>query len=970
MTQKNTLSLLIFLSLALPLFSVPSLAIGYGGNFSQFVAKLPDQNASFNVSNITMESDVPFSNDEFFYLSGLKFPSTISKKVIDNAYKRLTAKNRFSTVNVDITDDDGAGKHLHISLTGAWIFKRLVVSGVLFGKQKYEVLYNIQSGEIFDVTLHEESIASIKKLLWDNGFFDGTVQAELIYGKRQKSIETRVLINQNRHYKMRNLNIALTDTQDSCQPHARMDKIKASLLEKFAPSLTGESYTKEKIADQVKKIRSFLQEQGFLNAHISMTRSLEKAKHFVDITLNIQLGTRKILRFKGNTIFSEATIRNELLGNDQPDWLFTPDIIKEQIMHEYYKRGYWHTTIKHEELATYGYLFTIKEGDPTLIEKVETINAVTLMPEITSSLWDEVLTNKTFDQALLEKSINNLQNFYLANGFWDFKIIEHRFVKNRTTGNYTIRLLVEKGMQRFWGGCTINGFKELEHDKFFTKYKVAIPSQLIPFNVAWLQEQRVFLINHFQLMGYWYADVQPEILNLPLEVPKNYPNAERLLVNWKIELGERVTFGKVIIRGNTKLPFQRIMKNLKFTEGDLWDKDKLDLSRKKLKRLDIFKSVHLFPYNMSKATSKKPIILNLVDDDPVELRAHAGYYLTSKNSLFHRRNTPKFGGSLIIKNPTNNADKFMVDGDWSLFEYKANVDYYLPSPFGISPMSQFKGYTNEHAYPAQVGRGDASYKALQSGFLLGINDEFKEDFHWGFNIGNEWLRTTHVHGNLKLDSNYINHTLPFFFMEPSLVIDKLDDRLNTTKGIFGVYSIKAMFPESRGDITTRFTLEQSFFYPLYQQNLIGAARIRFGHIFRRKFQHLMPVERFYLGGPYSVRGYDKDTVPPLGETEVIKPDGSTEKTYTIQGGSSMLNANFELRFPIYKSFGAVVFQDVGVLSQSGFVGIGDRWYPSSGFGLRYRTPLGALRFDIGWKWHSHHIDDSAYGWHLTLGEAF
>jgi len=67
-----------------------------------------------------------------------------------------------------------------------------------------------------------------------------------------------------------------------------------------------------------------------------------------------------------------------------------------------------------------------------------------------------------------------------------------------------------------------------------------------------------------------------------------------------------------------------------------------------------------------------------------------------------------------------------------------------------------------------------------------------------------------------------------------------------------------------------------------------------------------------------VRGYEIDSLPPLGVTEknangkIIRqytayqiktptPPGVTRE-YTIQGGSSMLNANLELRVPIYKNF--------------------------------------------------------------------
>ena len=84
----------------------------------------------------------------------------------------------------------------------------------------------------------------------------------------------------------------------------------------------------------------------------------------------------------------------------------------------------------------------------------------------------------------------------------------------------------------------------------------------------------------------------------------------------------------------------------------------------------------------------------------------------------------------------------------------------------------------------------------------------------------------------------------------------------------------------------------------------------------------------------------------------------------------MLCGNVELRIPLYKSFGAVLFQDIGVLSQSGFFGLTDTWFPTTGFGFRYKTPIGAIRFDIGWKWRKRIPNDLGYGWYLTVGEAF
>jgi len=206
--------------------------------------------------------------------------------------------------------------------------------------------------------------------------------------------------------------------------------------------------------------------------------------------------------------------------------------------------------------------------------------------------------------------------------------------------------------------------------------------------------------------------------------------------------------------------------------------------------------------------------------------------------------------------------------------------------------------------------------------------------------------------------------LPYFFIEPTFIVDRLDDKLDTKKGSLTFASLKFMIPENSTNPTGKIMFEQSFFQPFFKK-IIGAARIRLGYIFKREFENIQPIERFYLGGPYSVRGYEKDAVPPLG-VEVV----DDKKIYAIQGGSAMLNGNLELRFPIYKLFKGVVFQDVGVLSQTGFSGLKGIWYPATGFGLRYKTPIGSLRFDIGWKWKYRFVGDSPCAWYLTFGEAF
>lgn len=118
-------------------------------------------------------------------------------------------------------------------------------------------------------------------------------------------------------------------------------------------------------------------------------------------------------------------------------------------------------------------------------------------------------------------------------------------------------------------------------------------------------------------------------------------------------------------------------------------------------------------------------------------------------------------------------------------------------------------------------------------------------------------------------------------------------------------------------------------------------------------------ERFFSGGANSIRGYDERAVGP--EDAAGNP----------VGGRVTAGANAEFRFPVYRKLRGALFLDGGqsALRASG-VDIA-RWKSGAGFGLRYRTPVGPLRADFGYKLNPG-ADPADGRWriHLTLGESF
>lgn len=123
-------------------------------------------------------------------------------------------------------------------------------------------------------------------------------------------------------------------------------------------------------------------------------------------------------------------------------------------------------------------------------------------------------------------------------------------------------------------------------------------------------------------------------------------------------------------------------------------------------------------------------------------------------------------------------------------------------------------------------------------------------------------------------------------------------------------------------------------------------------------------ERFFVGGDTTIRGYALDSV---GVPETITPTGFPK------GGEGEVVFNGELRAGITKKIGGVVFVDGGNV----FVHAGDidlsKLRGSVGFGGRYRSPIGPIRVDIGFKLDQRTIGtrlESPFAIHFSIGQAF
>jgi outer membrane protein insertion porin family/translocation and assembly module TamA len=184
----------------------------------------------------------------------------------------------------------------------------------------------------------------------------------------------------------------------------------------------------------------------------------------------------------------------------------------------------------------------------------------------------------------------------------------------------------------------------------------------------------------------------------------------------------------------------------------------------------------------------------------------------------------------------------------------------------------------------------------------------------------------------------------------------VDDPIDPTRGITATLVGEPV--GLGGDVHfARVVAEVAAYRPLGFWGLLAAARVRAGVAEPIAGDDEIPLfERFYAGGVNSVRGYERRHVGPLAGGDPI-------------GGRTLLTMSAELRRAIMGPLGAAVFVDAGQVGLESDRLPVDDLQVGVGFGVRYKSPAGPIRVDLGFP-----LDpppgDQSWRIHVSLGRAF
>jgi len=205
-------------------------------------------------------------------------------------------------------------------------------------------------------------------------------------------------------------------------------------------------------------------------------------------------------------------------------------------------------------------------------------------------------------------------------------------------------------------------------------------------------------------------------------------------------------------------------------------------------------------------------------------------------------------------------------------------------------------------------------------------------------------------------------------LSASLVQDRRDNPAEPHRGMYNTADVglAGTFFGSQRDFGR--VLVRNATYHRLTKNLVLARQTQFGVI--KPFspppgvsgQESVPLpERFFGGGPDTLRAFPFNQAGPRDTGEALVPGGTaSQPTGLPLGGNALFYNNVELRFPLIGSnIGGVLFHDMGnVFSSLGNMSFRvhqrnfedfDYTVHAAGFGIRYRTPLGPIRLDLAYS---------------------
>ena len=926
-----------------------------------------------------------------------KAGAPFSMAAIRDSVAALQKTNLFSQVQVKV-EPEQAGVHVTFVLQPSYYVGMAYFPGATkaFSYTRLLQAVNIPEQTPFVKDLPDKGKDALLSLFHKDGFFAATVEPETQQDEKHFVTNITFHCNLGKRAKIGEVSFQGATEKEAAQLRRTLESLWAKL--KGGSLKKGQSYTQARLAKSVDYMRARLQKSGHLTPVVRLVASdYEPTTRRAHVTFLVQPGPLVSIRVNGAHVW-KRTLKRLIPIYDENS--VDKELVDEgcrNLTSYFQSKSYFDAKVDsrlQQQDDAIHVIYDVHKGDKHRVEEIHfegnhyfpddeleakiLIKKQKLMRHLTGCLGGAC---GKFSNDLLRKSVASLTNFYKNEGFAK-AAIEPQVRDHEPQIDVTFR--ITEGEQDKVNSLRVVNANSEDITPQTDKPLTLAPGQ--PYSRKLLESDRNQILANYLNNGYLNAHFDSSATPAP-------GNPHLFDLVYKIDQGPLARIGQVTLLGaqHTKTTFIRTITQENVKEGQPLSEGKLLSSESELYNLGVFDWASISPLRPIEGQESEEVLVKVHESKRNTMDIGVGFeavprsgnvpvgavavpglpavslgskYRTSQKSFYG----PRFSFQYARRDLRGKAETASFGFVYSRLDLRGSFIYADPRLRGSTWASLFSlsgERTSENPiYTASLGQVSWQVEKLldrKRTKTLRLRYSFQRT-----NLSNITIPDLVLPQDQRV-------RLSTFAVE--YVHDTRDQPLDAHHGLFQTMAF-GVVPTALGSSSNfmRFLGQNAFYIPV-KPWLTLADNFRLGLESPFSNSYIPLSERFFSGGADSLRGFPINGAGPQRPVLVCAnpADASTCSLISVPVGGHMLAIlNSEVRFPIplKEGLGGVVFYDGGnVYSSINFHQFTSNYSNSVGFGIRYHTPVGPIRFDIG-----HNLNAppgvKSIQFFVTLGQAF
>jgi outer membrane protein insertion porin family len=917
-----------------------------------------------------------------------------SQAKIDETVAELKKAGQFKDVGVDVTPE-AEGLHVAFVLKPAYYFGVFTFPKPekIFSYTRLLQAANYSKQEPYSQEKVEEADSNLLDFFHRAGFFLVNVEPKLQIDRSHGVVNVEFDVNLKRRAKFGKLEITGVSEAQTTRLARSLRSVRARL--KGAYLKTGKTYSQKKVTAVTSFLQKQMGDQHYLAARVKLVSTLYNPEtNRADIKYEVTQGPKIEIRVAGAHISSRT--RKKLIPMYQESSV-DPDLVNEgaQDLTSYFQsKGYFDAKVVSKiERQSSGVvvLYQINKGRRGKVESIEfhgnkhfSDKELKQQVPVTKRIPLWPLSHGKYSEQLVRKGVKNIEGLYRGAGYSEVKVTP-KVVKESNELQLTFQ--VQEGARDIVESLKVEGTKTLSQHELAPKGMNLAPGK--PYSTQLLNKDRD------QIMAT-YLDHGFLTMTLRAKVEHSRKDPHRVQAIYTIDEGPQVQTVSVDPVGAAHTRPEIIARNANIKVGKPLSESALLRGESQLYTLGVF--------DWASVETRQPVI-----EDP---NAHVLVKLheSKRNSIsygfgfqvINRGGSIPSGTIALPGLPPIGLPKQFTTSQQTFWGPEGSIEYtrrnlrgraqsFTVSVFGArldqrgaasftNPTFWNSGWSSTVTLSAERTSENPIFTARLGGAGVQFQHFLDKNRQKSVIVRYDFRRTSL--SNIIIPDLVLpeDRNVRLSGVSGSFVRDTRDTPLDAHRGFYESFQLD-LNPGFLGSSTgfARFLGQTAYYRSLSGDSLVWANSLRLGTELPFSGNHIPISETFFTGGGSTLRGYSLDGAGPQRIVSVCPTGnpGCNESISVPEGGKELVIFNSELRFPlgiqvpfVGGPLGGAAFYDGGNVYTS--VRLSTTFTDFShtiGLGLRYKTPVGPIRFDVG------HLLNAPpglkkYQVFVTLGQAF